>query len=413
MRDFSEFRHHWRPLTASFLGMGSGLALNTYILSTFAPYFIEEFGWSRSEWAMLGAVQILVLFCLPMAGRLADLFGVRRVAAVGAISFPLLLIAIATMSGDIYVYLGIYIAQTILCSTTTSTVYSRIVAENFSARRGLALAVAGSSTPIIAALGSPLMTAFVADYGWRPGYVVIALFCAICTALVFALLPRTARHIEQGPTRQAKRSHGVYRELANTPIFWMMLLACFLVNLPFTLATSHIKMVVLDQGISDSSAALMISAFAIGSIIGRVVAGVAMDALPGHIIAAIGFGLPVISLLLLASSLDTELVVGIAILLMGLSFGSEGDVIPYLVTRYFNIAIFSTVLGLLSASIGSSMAIGNIILSVTLDATESFDLYLIIAATGSLIGSCIFLLLGRRKYQIVADSRARPVEAGG
>ena len=40
MRDFSEFRRHWRPLTASFLGMASGLSLNAFILSVFAPYLI-------------------------------------------------------------------------------------------------------------------------------------------------------------------------------------------------------------------------------------------------------------------------------------------------------------------------------------------------------------------------------------
>src|SRR5690606_26342329 len=124
MRDFSEFRRHWRPLTAAFLGMGSALSLNSYILSTFAPYLIEEFGWTRSQWALLGVVQGLVLICLPVAGRLTDLFGVRPVAAVGALTFPLFLVAIAMMNGDIYVYLGIYIAQTIFCSTTTATVYS-------------------------------------------------------------------------------------------------------------------------------------------------------------------------------------------------------------------------------------------------------------------------------------------------
>jgi MFS family permease len=153
-------------------------------------------------------------------------------------------------------------------------------------------------------------------------------------------------------------------------------------------------MVVLEQGISDADAAMMISAFAIGSIVGRVIAGVALDYLAGHVIAAIGFGLPFIGLLLLASGYDSTPVVGLAILLMGLSFGSEGDVIPYLVTRYFNIAVFSTVMGLLSASIGTAMAMGNVILGLALEMTDSFDLYLLIAAAGSLIGSAVFLMLG-------------------
>jgi predicted MFS family arabinose efflux permease len=263
----------------------------------------------------------------------------------------------------------------------------------------LALAITGSSPPIVAALGSPWITAFVASHGWRAAYVAIAVYCATCAVATIVLLPRRgSRQVEVRAARRA-RSSGVYGEIIRRPVFWMMLVACFLVNLPFTLATSQIKMVVLDQGISDADAAIMISTFAIGSIVGRVIAGLALDALPGHIIAAIGFALPFVGLLLLASDLDTTPLVGLAILLMGLSFGSEGDVIPYLVTNYFDMRIFSTVMGLLSASIGSSMALGNVILSVSLKVTDSFNLYLMISASASLLGSCIFLSLGRRKFR--------------
>src|SRR6187551_361654 len=100
MTGVDEFRTHWRPLLASFLGMGSALSVNSYILSVFAPYLIEEFGWSRAQWALLGVVQFAVMICLPIAGRLADMFGVRPVAAVGAISFPLFLVAFTLIEGD-------------------------------------------------------------------------------------------------------------------------------------------------------------------------------------------------------------------------------------------------------------------------------------------------------------------------
>lgn len=85
--------------------MGSALALNVYILSIFGPYLIDEFGWSRSQWALFGMVQIAVLVCMPIVGRLTGLFGIRRVAAVAALSFALFLVAITLMNGDIYVYL--------------------------------------------------------------------------------------------------------------------------------------------------------------------------------------------------------------------------------------------------------------------------------------------------------------------
>lgn len=396
-RDFSEFRQHWRPLLGAFLGMGSALSLNAYLLSIFAPYLIEEFGWTRSQWAMLGIVQILMLVCLPVAGRLADLFGVRRVAAFGALTFPLFLIAITMMDGSIQTYLIIYIAQTIIGSTTTATVYSRVVAGAYSMRRGLALAICGSSPPLFAALGSPFITAFVDQHGWRAGYWAVAAFCAACAVLTLALLPSHSK--EPGTTAAAPRRRGDYRAIAAMPVFWIMLTATFLVNLPFTLATSQLKMVVLDQGLTDSTAALLVSVFAIGSIFGRILSGTALDYLPGHIIAAVGFGLPFIGLVMLASPWDTAPAVTVAILLIGVSFGGEGDIIPYLVTRYFGIAVYGTVLGLLSAAMGTAMAAGNAILGVVLERTDSFDIYLYTAAATSFIGSALFLLLGQERFR--------------
>lgn len=399
MADFSEFRKHWRPLLACFIGMGSALALNNFILSTFAPYMIEEFGWTRGEWALAGMVQMLLMVSLPLAGRLTDIYGARRIAAVGALSFPLFLVAIATMKGDIRVYIAIYIAQTIVCATSTSTVYSRVVAEVFKIRRGLALGIAGLSTPLIGAAGAPLMTAFVQAHGWRAGYLTVAAFCAICAVVTLSLMPRGKTAGERAEeAASAPREHGfgsAFKIIARAPVFWLMALAVLLINLPFALAASQLKLVVLAQGLTDSDAALLISAFALGSIAGRVLSGTALDLLPAHFVATINFMLPAVGLLLLVSNYDSMLFVSLAIVLVGVSFGSEGDILPYLVTRHFDIAVFSTVLGLLTSVTGISIAAGNAILGVTLQATESYNPYLLTAAAAAVVGSLCFLLLGR------------------
>ena len=394
MPDFSEFRTHWRPLLGAFIGMGSALSLNSYILSIFAPYLIDDFGWSHKQWTLLGTVQMLVMICLPIAGRLTDLFGVRRVAAVGALSFPVFLLAIVSMDGSIGTYAAIYIAQTIICSTTTATVYSRVVAAAFKIRRGLALGIAGSSPPLIAAVFSSPISSFVSQNGWRAGYLVIAAFCAICAVLTMLLLPK---HEPGDAPAKAARPVGAYRAIFAMPAFWIMLAAFFLVNLPFTLATSQIKLVVLAQGLTDGSAAIMVSVFAVSSIIGRIISGGALDYAPAHRIAALNFVLPFAGLLLLASPLDTMPTVALAIGLIGFAFGGEGDILPYLVMRHFGIGVFSTVLGMLSAAVGLAMGMGNVLLAYTLGATNSFEVYLFTAAATAFIGSAMFLTLGLPK----------------
>lgn len=403
MAEHGEFRQHWRPLLASFIGLGSGLSLNSYILTIFAPYLIKGFGWSLSQWASLGTVQMLIMFCSPVAGRLTDRFGVRAVAMVGALSYPLFLIAVTQMNGRIGTYAAIYIAQTIVCSTTTTTVYSRVVAEIFKVRRGLALGIAGSSPPLIAFFASPLLSAYVQAHGWRQGYYVVASFAAICAIVTMLLLEPRKRG--QAP-RASYSTPGAYRTILSNPVFWIMLVAIFLVNTPFSLATSQLKLVVLDQGLSDSFAALMVSAFAVSSILGRVISGSALDYLPGHIVATISFGLPVVGLLLLASPFDSAPVVLVAVVLTGVSFGGEGDIVPYLVTRHFPVPIYSTTLGLLTSAMGGAMGGGAALLSYTLRSAGGYNTYLTTAAICAAIGSSLFLLLGLPALQRQVSARA-------
>jgi MFS family permease len=407
-----EFRQHWRSLLAASLGVGTALSFNTYLLSIFAPYMIEDFGWSLSDFALTGLVQFVVVVSIPIAGRLTDLYGVRRVAATGAFSYPLFLLAIAAMNGNLGVYLAIYILQTLICSTTTMTVYSRVVAGAFSARRGLALGICGSAPPLLGMVASPVMSAFVADHGWRSGYVVVAAFCMACSVATFLLLRGGEAAREAEPIKPpSKRQPGDYRAILASPVFWILVGALLLVNTPFAMANAQLKLIALDQGMSDGTAALMVSVFAGSSIAGRVLAGTALDKLPAHIIAALAFFLPVIGLLLLASPYDSTAPVMTGLVLIGLSFGGEGDIIPYLVTRFFKLEVYGTVLGLLTAAMGGAMAIGTGLLSLTLRHSNDYQLYFLTAAATALFGSAMFLLLGLGRFQPRGTTQGEPVPA--
>ena len=218
-----EFRQNWRALAGAMLGIGSALSLNSYILSTFAPYYLGEFGWTREQWAWLATVQLLVVVFMPVAGRLADLFGVWRTAAVGALSFPAFLVAIALMDGKLATYFAIYVAQTIIGCTTTSTVYARVVAQSFRVHRGLALGLCGAGAPLIGALGSPLVSAFVRAHGFSAGYLAVAAFCLVCAVLTLWLLWGVEPGRNRGTPLLRERSGS--RVVLSQPVFWLMLAA--------------------------------------------------------------------------------------------------------------------------------------------------------------------------------------------
>ena len=158
---WTEFRVHWWAMVAATIGLSAGMSLNAYVTSVFGPYLLSDFGWKKAEFALLGTFSLLTLLWIPVIGRMTDLFGVRRVASVGIVMFPISCIMLSMMDGDIRVFFGITILQNVLCTTTTTAVYSRVVAVRFDSGRGLALAISACGPAIVGALGSPLMTYYV------------------------------------------------------------------------------------------------------------------------------------------------------------------------------------------------------------------------------------------------------------
>jgi predicted MFS family arabinose efflux permease len=66
---------------------------------------------------------------------------------------------------------------------------------------------------------------------------------------------------------------------------------------------------------------------------------------------------------------------------------------PYLVVHVFGIRTFSSVMGLLTATISLAITIGAIVLSITLKTTGHFTTFLTLSAVSVLIGGLLFLLI--------------------
>jgi hypothetical protein len=58
--------------------------------------------------------------------------------------------------------------------------------------------------------------------------------------------------------------------------------------------------------------------------------------------------------------------------------------------------IYSSVLGIVTAGVATSFALGSLLLSLTLRATGSYSLFLIICGIAGLVGGGIFMLLKRQ-----------------
>ena len=392
---FGELRSNWRALAAAALGIATGYSLNNYLNNLFIPAVMQEFGWTSAQIALLGLPALLSIVCQPLAGRLADRFGVTLVAMSGIAMGALVYLALSRMGGSFILYLGLIVVQIALFAATTGpVVYSRLIAESFDKARGLALGIAACSYSVAAVVFVPFVTPFIEREGWRTGYAVMALFTILAGAATLLLIPRRKSKAEL-PRIWDERTD--YRAIFANPAFWPIVAGIVLCSLTIVVQTTQMKVILLKTGMASASATMLISVYASGVIAGRLACGAALDRFPAHIVAMLSMGLPAFGLMLMATGMPSPLVQGLAVLLIGLALGAETDVAGFLVMRFFPVGVYSAVLGLLLGALSGAAAFGSLILGGSLQFTESFAPFLLFAAVSSLVGSRLFWRLGRLK----------------
>jgi MFS family permease len=392
---FGEFKLNWRPLLSASVGLSGGALLNTYLLGLFAPHLIEEFGWTRSQFALVAANVVVMIVTYPFVGRLVDTLGVRRVAALGVLFYPLSFVALALQNGNFYVYYAITTAQVVLGAFTTAFVYSRMVATVFSRARGFALAIVNGAPAIMGAVTAPIMANFIEDHGFRAGYYAIAILTASVSALGFLFMPRRGPSVENVHLTKRQSTGRDYATVARNRVFWLVMIGAILCGLATPLQSTQLQLVLQDNGAVLETAAFVTSVFAIGVMVGRFACGVLLDRFSTPIVSTLAMGLPGVGLAMLASNFDQPVVLGAAMLLVGLSQGAEGDIMAYIVAKYFPPELYGTVMGLIGAGLGFSIASGAIMLSITLGMVEHYAPFVAFGAAMTFVGAALFLFLGR------------------
>ncbi len=390
----SEIRVNWRYVTAAAVGLGSGHMFNMYLASIFAPHLLQEFGWTKAQFALIGLTILSGSIFMPIAGRITESLGTRKAAAIGVVCSPLIFVLLATMTGSFAWFMLLSMLQLMLVgSFTTVMVYNRLIAEQFVHTRGLALAITICTPSITAAAAAPALSLFIEQEGWRAGYFALAAAVAIGGAAALMMIPKGA-----GDGGGGKRSiaHD-YPALLRDRAFQILCASKLLCAVTLMVFTAQLQLILLDRGMAAKEAALLISVYAVATIGGRFLAGLALDRFPSHIIGVIGFGIvPAIGFLVLGAGFDSPLLLAATVLVLGLSFGADGIITAYLLMRHFRFEIFSTVYSLVSVAIAISASAGAVLASATIRASGGFGLFFMIASALVLAGGLLVGLLGRQ-----------------
>ena len=404
MSYLGELRDNVRPLAAASLGSGTSLPLFAYTNSVFAPHLVEEFGWSRSQFALVGLTMLSTLVVLPFIGRFTDRLGVRRMAIWGTFLVPLCFLGYAAQQGAFWHYL---VAATIVLavgSLTSPLVYTRLIAENFEKATGLALTIVNCVPAILAMAMVPGLNWFIEHYGWRNGYLAIAAMTLDVGLIAVSLIPRnTASGAEPEPGQNVpdypatvelhRPARQDYSVILSSKVFWIIFIGMFLCLLQTPLHASQMNLMLVDNEISMQTAANIVTVYAFGTVVGRIACGLALDRFATPIVTTLSMVLPSLGFFMLGTDLNAVWIITLSMFLVGLSVGAESDLISYLVARYFKLRIYNTTLGLVYCVSFLASALGALFISLTLNLTDSFSPYLFVVSGSIAFGSLLFLLL--------------------
>jgi predicted MFS family arabinose efflux permease len=336
----------WGVLAAAFTGvMVSFAPIIPYTFSLFLDPLHAAFGWKRE--AMGGAfalAAITVALVSPLIGILLDRFPPRRIIVPGILVFAFALATLSRLTPNIVQFYATFFVLGLVANATAQFAYTRTILTWFTTHRGVALALLLTGSGVGSIFIPPVTEWMIQHHGWRSGFLLlggIALLGLPLTAVLVrnrpeAAIVRSEHHSDVGMTVPTAM---------RTTAFWILAFITILSAFSENGLVTNLASILTHRGVLAATAALALSIRGGAGIIGRLGIGFAIDRASPERIQSFVLALTAVGTLILAfASSAWAALLGAAVL--GVGLGSEADVGPYLLARYFGRRHFSVLYGL-------------------------------------------------------------------
>jgi predicted MFS family arabinose efflux permease len=183
-------------------------------------------------------------------------------------------------------------------------------------------------------------------------------------------------------------------EAVRTRTFWLLCGIFFVVAGCGTGTAAHIVPLLTDSGVSGRSAALAASLFGLASIVGRVGSGYLVDRFFAPRVAALMFAAAAVGIAMLSSGL-TGYAAFVAAFLIGLAIGTEADIMPFLISRYFGMHSMAELYGCAFGAYTLGNASARYLIAAGFDVTGSYRTPLACAFFALLLATLATFALGK------------------
>ena len=350
------FGNRWWIVAASMCGLlvGSG-AINIFAFGVFLKPVTEDLHITRSFFSSAVALHsFLGILTTFVMGFLIDRYGTRMVMIPGLFLCACAVALYSTIAATPPWYIYVLFAFNGIVFTCQSPIaYSNIVSQWFDRNRGLALGIATAGVGLGVAIIPKLASILIADFGWRHGYLGLAIAVLVLAWLpvsIFLREPPAYRTVEARLARHSATAHLpgeiAVKTFKSSGRFWLLTLAfCFgVIAINGTL--THLVALLTDRGLPVSEAVNALSASGLALILGRIIAGWCLDRFWGPYVAIVCFAVPMAGIALFMGGAG-GVVPTIGAVLCGLGIGAEIDLMAFFVSRYFGMKEYAKIYGVM------------------------------------------------------------------
>lgn len=396
----------WRVVAAAALGMMLGsTALPQFTLGVMFDPLANEFGWSRTALTSVFAVFVLSgVVMAPIAGSVVDRYGARRLIVGSCLAMSAVFFALSMLPNSIAALRIAYMLIAVLGAGTSSIVYTRLIAVWFTRRRGLTLGLALTGPGLANALLPFFVSVVIEQVGWRQAYVVLAMLVLVALPLALFVLRDTPQSMgllpdgDTGPSADEIAGMPIggdtLRQAAGQRSFQLIAVSFFLLGIGLLPIGVLMVPIMTDSGFEPRVAALVAGTAGTFTIIGRFFMAFLLDRV---------FAPPIAGLILFATAaavaaIGSEPPLALAFVgaaMVGIAAGAEIDLLAYCTARYFGLAHFGRIYGILFSCFTLGGAIGAIGQGVLFDAAGDYGQGTRIATVLISVSAVLLLLLPR------------------
>ncbi|MBW2201625.1 MAG: MFS transporter [Deltaproteobacteria bacterium] len=365
-----------------------------YIFGIFYDPLLTAFGWNRSQVATALSIYLVTVgFSAPVAGRLTDRFGPRKLIGIGAFIGGIAFFFISRIT-SLWEFYFLYFIQGLAFAGCGLVPVTTALANWFDKKRGTAIGIAMTGISLGAITITPVGGLVLENFGWQTTYLFLALisWILVLPPVIFVMRDRpeqmglfpdgmepqsnlidetgnTVDRIEDKITDKSWKPGQAIRSVH----FWLISMSYLIIHISFGAILTHQIVYLTDKGISMASAAVALALTGGIGGAGKLFFGYISDKSSPRLIAPLCAALQAIGIVLLLLT-NSMAMVWVSAVVFGFCMGGHAAIIPVVVGYIFGVGSFGAIYGMISIFSAMGIAIAPILAGVAYETLGNYFL---------------------------------------